>query len=123
MDKEAIITDFLSDIALELPDVYSAMDNCLDEFDGFSPSKMFDQFCEESNKAMRNKDKSTLLSHLNYMSQKLTQANEVEFELIDVYYVESLMWNVNSAESKWAWSYFPENIKELYIKMWGNPSF
>ena len=123
MDKESKIKNFLSDIANELPDVYSSMENCLDEFDGFAPTKMLNQFCEESNKAMRNKDKVTLLSHLNYISRKLFVANEVEFELIDVYYVESLMWNVNSTESKWAWSYFPENIKELYIKMWGKPRF
>jgi ribonucleotide reductase beta subunit family protein with ferritin-like domain len=84
---------------------------------------MFNQFCELTNKAMRNRDENTLLKHLNYMSRKLRTANKTEYEYIDVSYVESLMWNVNNEESKWAWQFFPENIKDLYTAMWGSPKF
>ena len=123
MSKNDKIKELLIDISKQLPEEYKLMEKCLDEYDGFAPTKMFDNFSEQTNKAMRNKDKETLLKHLNYISKKLVCANEVELEYIDVYYVESLMFNVNNKESKWAWSIFPENIKNLYEKMWGEPKF
>ena len=117
------VEDFLADIEKNLADVYHAMVACLDEHDGFSPAKMFEQFFELTNRAMRNGDEATLTKHLAYISRKLSTAQGVCFEMIDVYYVESLMWNVDPKESKWAWGHFPQNIKDLYIKMWGEPRF
>lgn len=117
------IEELLHDIQKQLPDVYREMLGCLDEYDGFAPSKMFGQFCEITNRAMREKDAVTLCEHLSYMSNQLKTAAEACYEMIDVYYVESLMWNVNADEAKWAWGYFPKNIKDLYIKMWGQPEF
>jgi hypothetical protein len=58
------------------------------------------------------------------MSHKLTNATNAEKEYIDVYYVESLLWDIKDSElRKWGWSLIPENLKELYIGVWGAQRF
>ena len=44
-------------------------------------------------------------------------------ECIDVGYVESLMWSLDEKGRAWGWLLFPENLRRLYIEMWGKQPF
>ena len=81
---------------------------------------MMECFSQATTDAIKVKDSETALSHLRYMSNKLKYASEVEREYIDVYYAESLMWDIKDKKLKsWGWKLFPNNIKKLYENMWG----
>jgi protoheme ferro-lyase len=66
-------------------------------------------------------DPSKAVAHLNYMSNKLRTATPLEYEFIDVYYVECLFWQASSRAIKQGWKLVPENLKSLYLAFHGKP--
>jgi hypothetical protein len=70
---------------------------------------------------MSRRDEASVVEHLSFMSQLLQKADAAVREYIDVSYVESLMWNLDEETTEWAWRLFPENLKSVYLAMWGEP--
>ena len=128
MDKDQEITKFIDEIRDKYPDVSRKIDKWM-VHQGYEPEdkmypSMIEAFSQATTDAIKKQDKEASLSHLNYMSGKLKTASKVEEEYIDVYYVEPLMWDIKDKKIlKWGWSLIPENLKELYKEVWGEPDF
>ncbi len=60
---------------------------------------------------------------LQFMSSKLNEGSAPVKNCLDVSYIENLMWDLDEEDQKRAWPLFPENLKALYIAMWGEPDF
>ncbi len=116
---------FIDEIVHRFPAVGEKMQKWLEYqgFDDFTPTAMMEAFSQATTEAMARRDEETVVAHLRYVSEKLTRASAKEREYIDVYYVESLMWNLDKQGKKWGWGLVPPNLKELYIGMWGDPDF
>ena len=124
MDKDQIAEKLISAIKREFPDVGTRIDAEMKALELDPEDKMYTQmfecFSQATTDAIKEKDSETALKHLMYMSNKLKYASEVEREYIDVYYTESLMWDIKDKKLKsWGWKLFPKNIKKLYEDMWG----
>ena len=124
MDRDKIAENFISAIKREFPDVGKRIDEQMKalelDFEDKMYTQMFECFSQATTDSIKEKDSETALKHLNYMSNKLKHASDVEREYIDVYYTESLMWDIKDKKLKaWGWKLFPENIKQLYENMWG----
>lgn len=116
---------FIDEIVRHFPAVGEQMQSWLEYqgFDDFTPFAMMEAFSQATTEAMARRDEKTVVAHLKYVSEKLKRASAKEKEYIDVYYVESLMWNLDKQGKKWGWSLIPANLKELYNGMWGEPDF
>jgi hypothetical protein len=122
--KDLEIEKFILEIREVFPDVAARIDGWLNHL-GFEPedkmyTSMFEALSQATADTIKIRDKDTALKHLKYMSQKLTNATNAEREYIDVYYVEPLLWDIKDSElRKWGWSLIPENLRELYVGVWG----
>ncbi|AJQ95608.1 hypothetical Protein YC6258_03572 [Gynuella sunshinyii YC6258] len=90
----------------------------------FMYTEKMETFSQFTTNAIKRFDERTVKAHFEYMSNKLKQASKVEAEYIDVYYVESLMWDIKDKKAKqWGWSLLPNNLRALYREMWGDSDF
>ncbi|WP_019865347.1 DUF7674 family protein [Methylovulum miyakonense] len=128
MQKDQEIAKFIDEIRDKFPDVSIQIDKWMLR-QGLEPEDkwywdMMEAFSQATTDAIKNSDEQLALSHLSFVSEKLKIASKIEEEFIDVYYVESLMWDIKDKEKlKWGWSLIPENLKELYKETWGEPDF
>lgn len=127
-EKDLEIEKFIFEIRDKFPDVADRMDKWLNHL-GLEPedsmyTSMFEAFSQATTDAIKMRDEDTALKHLTYMSQKLINATTAVAEYIDVYYVESLLWDIKDNElRKWGWSLIPKNLQDLYIGVWGAQRF
>ena len=85
---------------------------------------LIERFSQLTTEAIARFDDRTAMAYLEFMNQQLRLGDTDVQKIIDVYFVESLMWNINDKKRKqWGWSLIPEPMKTLYVAMWGNPDF
>jgi len=126
MNDMHLIEEFLSEIKETFPEVAVFIDNSRRETGFTEEDKMFTCDMEAFSQATTNEigklNIETAASHLNYMSKKLKNAEPIIHEYIDIYYVELLMWDIDDKKIfRQGWELIPQNLKELYIAMWGKP--
>ena len=127
-ERDEILDKFIDEISDTFPEVSIRMAERIEDL-GFEPedkphTMMMEGFSEAATDALRNHDDETYSKYLMYMSQKLSDANDIEREYIDVYFVEPLMWDINDLNKlKRGWELMPENLRELYYKFWGRKSY
>jgi hypothetical protein len=127
-NKNFGIKAFISEICIMFPEVNEEIEK-RSELLGYDAAEnmfteMMEAFSQCTTNAIKKYDEHTASSHLKYMSEKLVTASDIEREYIDVYYVESLMWDIQDHKTRrWGWSIIPENLKVLYQEMWGEPKF
>lgn len=122
--KNTIIKKFLLEIRTKFPEVSVRLDEWM-RVEGYEPEdRMYaatmEQFSQITTDAFKNSDEEKPKVYLEYISQKLLHADEIEREYIDTYYIESLMWNdSDKARRKKCWELMPENLQTLYFDFWG----
>jgi len=126
MNDMHLIEEFLSEIKETFPEVAVFIDNSRRETGFTEEDKMFTCDMEAFSHATTNEigklNIETAASYLNYMSKKLKNAEPIIHEYIDIYYVELLMWDIDDKKIfRQGWELMPQNLKELYIAMWGKP--
>jgi len=83
-----------------------------------------ERFSQCTTDAIRRGDQSKAASHLKLLSALLNRGDEATRRCIDVAYVESLMWDIKDEKIKHAgWNLIPEDLKSLYLAMWGEKTF
>jgi hypothetical protein len=128
VDKDQEIADFIKDIKNKFPAVAVRIDKWIERMGCDPEDKMYtcmmEAFLQATTDAIKEYDEQSANAHLTYMSEKLKKASVIEHEYIDVYYVESLMWDIKDEKNwQWGWKLIPENLKELYKGIWGEPDF
>jgi hypothetical protein len=74
-----------------------------------------------TNEFIRQRSESEIRRLFAFFSFRFDTENEKIKNCIEVSYVENLMFNAGTADAKWTWPYFPENLKRLYVAMWRSP--
>ena len=83
-----------------------------------------ERFSRCTTDAIQRGDLSTAAGHLQLVSRLVGQGDAATVRCIDVAYVESLMWNIESDTVKRkGWQLFPANLRKLYVAMWGEKPF
>ncbi len=127
-EDNQVVESFLKEICDLFPEVSVAIDKRIDSLgygaEDFMYTEKMEAFSQFTTNAIKRFDERTVRAHFEYVSNKLSKASKVEAEYIDVYYVESLMWDIKDKKvKKWGWSLFPNNLKALYREVWGEPDF
>ena len=78
---------------------------------------------EVTNMHSHRHNEEEVQEELRFFSRQYDRGDDTVRNCIDVSYVENLMWNLDSGDKKWLWAQIPENLKSLYVAMWGEPSF
>lgn len=119
------IAEVRAAFALRFPTEAQLADVYLTEnyFDRDAHCMWFERLSQMTTDAMTRREEATVGMHLKVVSDLLALADEEARKIIDACYVESLMWNLDSAGKKWAWALIPPNIRELYVEMWGENAF
>jgi len=126
--KDREIENFIKEIRVKFPDVSINIDNWL-EHQGYTEddkmyTSMMEAFSQSTTDHIKEKNTESAQMHLNYISNKLMSASTKEYEYIDVYYVESLMWDIEDKSIlKYGWNLMPNNLKKLYTDMWEKKPF
>ena len=89
-----------------------------------APYLWVEHFSQFTTDAINGREFARAASHMREVSALLAGADEDVVKCIDVAYVESLMWDVRDDERKAeGWKHVPENLRQLYIQMWGERPF
>lgn len=125
METAAGVINLREDLRARFPGDAAQIDARLAElgYEAGACTAWFEQFSQRTTDAMRARDEPAVRAHLSFMSRRLATADAAVREYIDVYYVEPLMWNLDSKSKKWAWPLIPGNLKGLYVALWGEPRF
>lgn len=125
MDIHPSVRKLLLDIMKTFPDVGVRMKRRARSVGSvaFATTEMMNQFSEITSEAIRDRKERIVRAHLDYVSRLLANGDDKAREYIDVYYVEVLMYGLDDTSKKWGWSLIPQNLKDLYIGMWGRPKF
>jgi hypothetical protein len=121
----------LDSVYSSFPEVAKDLDFTLKEMWDYEPHQrneawtmLIERFSQLTTDAIRRGDERTAKIYLDYMAEQYNRGGENCKKAIDTYYVESLLWDIKDLKiKKWGWSLIPAIFKDLYIKMWGEPSF
>ena len=124
MSSKSDLDSFINEIKATFPEVAKIIDKRMadlgEDAETYMHADMVECFSDATTKAIRQKDSETASRYLNYISQKMQNATELEKEYIEVYYTEPLMWGIKERKLKsWGWKLIPKNIKSQYEKTWG----
>jgi hypothetical protein len=89
-----------------------------------APHIWLERFSQFTTDAIKRGDLSTATKHLALLSRLVASGDEQISRCIDVAYVESLMWDIKDDRIKReGWKVIPENLRALYVAMWGHRPF
>jgi len=127
MDKDRDIRKFIKTIRRALPDAAAETDDIMRKrgFDSEADagSLWVEALADVTNMCIRRRDQDDVRKQLDFFSKQLDQGTDTVKNYIDVSYVENLMWDLAPKDKKWVWPLIPENLKTLYVTMWGKPIF
>ncbi len=77
-------------------------------------------FVDITNKYLRKREYTKAIEHLVYVEKKMKNGNDELVSLLDVAYIENLLWDLERDEKKRAWKYLPIGIQNRYTRIWGS---
>jgi hypothetical protein len=131
MHKNGKETTLLDAIYDEFPEVAEDLDRTLKynwEYEPHERNKMWtgliERFSQLTTDAISRGDEATAKRYLRFMEKQYSAGGEDIKKAVDVYYVESLLWDIKDNKKKeWGWSLIPGKLQRLYINLWGEPKF
>jgi hypothetical protein len=125
METDAELRKFLETIRKALPDAAEKTDEIM-RGRGFDSDEnavhlWVETLADVTNMYIRRRDQDEVRKELSFLSKQFERGTDAIRSCIEVSYVENLMWNLAPEDKKWAWPQIPENLKELYAAMWGEP--
>lgn len=111
----APIDRFLAEIWTTFPEVRARMES----HDEAMPTSRMEEFANATTEAFANGDIVRAGAYLSFMSKRAEKCTPVEFEFIDVYYVENLFWPHGTAAARVGWRHVPDNLKKLFVDFHG----
>jgi len=115
MNDDDVVQSFLNEICCTFPEIKPLMD---EQEECMTTSKM-EAFADATCIAFANDNIELAQKYLSYMELKLVDAQPKAYEFIDVYYVERLFWQSNSATKAIGWPLIPQKLKALYENFHG----
>ena len=112
-------------VRAECPDEARLLDEVLLR-EGFGPEpyEWLERFSQLTTDAIRLGRLDLAEHHLAVMAELLDRGGESARRVMDVAYVEPLMWDIRDESTKRAgWKLFPASIRGLYVAIWGEQQF
>ena len=76
-------------------------------------------FSQTATDAIKRKDFDKAKAYMDYVSGRYIAGSESVKKFIDVYFVESLMWDIKDRKLlKHGWKLIPPELKKLYLNLW-----
>jgi len=75
-------------------------------------------FAEETNRLLRQKNYREADVQLLFFQKLIAEGNDEVRSILDVAYVENLMWDFDDKQRTEAWKHIPDRIKDRYEKIW-----
>jgi len=131
MRKDHEEIELLDAIYDEFPEVAKDLDYTLKynwEYEPHERNEMWtsliERYSQLTTDAISRGDEKTAKKYLSFMEDQYLKGGENLKKAVDVYYVESLLWDIKDVKrKKWGWSLIPNALQELYIALWGEPKF
>jgi len=115
MIENNVVKNFIDEICCIFPEVKALMDN---HEECMTTSKM-EAFSQATCEAFAKGNVELAKKYLSYIDNKLVDSHPIEFEYIDVYYVEHLFWKSGESTKKIGWPLVPPKLQKLYVKFHG----
>ncbi len=119
------ISDFVGLIRSQFPLASTRTDQLMVERGFEIENDLFylwiEALADVTNEFIQQKSESEIRCLFAFFSRRFDTENEKIKNCIEVSYVENLMFDAGNADAEWAWPYLPENLKRLYVAMWGSP--
>lgn len=110
-----VVKNFIDEICNVFPEVKPLIDNHED----FMITSKMEAFSQATCDAFANGNIELAKKYLSYIDAKLVDSHPIEFEYIDVYYVEHLFWNSSELTKEIGWPLVPPKLQDLYVKFHG----
>ncbi|MBU1536304.1 hypothetical protein KKF84_13345 [Myxococcota bacterium] len=81
-----------------------------------SPALWLEAMAQVTNHFIQKTDQKTVTSHLEFFSEQLERATGELKHLLEVYYVENLLWEVGEVQKAWALDLFSPYLAEVYSR-------
>jgi hypothetical protein len=120
MEPRASVAKMKAAIAARFPAEAEVVDAQMLDYDDDAYETWLERFCDTTNEAMAQRDESRVDAHLSFLSRQL-EASDGDMRQALWSYTENLMWNLDAEAKRWAWPRVPANLKQLHVKMWGEP--
>ncbi len=105
-----------------LPEVSAAVDAWLaqrgiDLDDG--PYMWLDGLSNLTMEALKAGEFERASACMKYMSALVEEGDEATIRIVDVGYVEGLLWDMDDRQKRRAWRHIPAPLRKLYADVWG----
>ena len=79
-------------------------------------------FADVTNILIAARNRKEVTKHFSFFSRQYLEGSEEIKNCIDVSYVENLFFDLPDEDKKWAWKLLSEDLKKVYVGMWGKQS-
>jgi len=115
MKTDDVVYNLLNEISVQFPEVKALMSI----YDEDETTFKMEAFSKATTHAVTLGNIKQAQRYLNYMAEKLLNADAKVIEYIDVYYVETLFWGASSHTIAVGWPLVPTNLQTLYVNFHG----
>lgn len=79
-------------------------------------------FADRTTDAIKRRDADTVRAHTHFIADAYRVEPDALRAIVDVSYAENLMWNASAADKQWAWKFIPDEVRQFFMAMWGDPT-
>ena len=87
--------------------------------DEITTTSRMEEFANATTEAFAKGEIERAEAYLSFMSKRAEECTPIEFEYIDVYYVENLFWPHGTSAARVGWRHVPDNLKKLFVDFHG----
>ena len=118
-DKQKI--ELTQEIKNLFPDVAEEVNKRLIESsDDWSCYFFLEFFVDVTSRHLQRREYTQATAHLEYIEKKMKYGDDELESLLDVAYIENLLWELKPHEKKRVWEYLPTGIQNRYARIWGS---
>lgn len=83
------------------------------------PYHWIEAFADRTTDAVRALDWQLVREHTALLAAEFQTGTVAVRSLVDVAYVENVMWDLDAMDKAHAWPYIDEQVRALYVQNWG----
>jgi hypothetical protein len=122
LDERRLVTDIRS----RFPAESALTDQCLskrgcDPWEIDDPWTWISAFADRTGELVIARDAQGVQEHTQFFAEQFQAGTDAVREIIDVSYVENMMWKAQTADKVWAWEFIVEEIRQIYAQIWRVP--
>jgi len=85
------------------------------------PRSWVEGFADRTGEFVIARDAERVQEHTQFFAEQFQAGSAVVRDIIDVSYVENMMWKAEDADKVWAWEFIVEEIRQIDALIWRVP--